>query len=422
VTVYPAHDPSPPNVSTVNPSTAIAANFAITAISPPGQPRAGQLGVLSVGADRQLIIDLVGYYSDVVTNVGEVQFINPVRVLDTRPGSTVGYDGNGSPIQAQALTDGQEKLFKIAGMLFGGTVPIPSNATGLLMNVTIQKGAPSGGYVTVYPGDAAIPPNPVSTVNPSTAIAGNLWVSRIPTNVGTIKVKAAGTGTPTDVIVDVVGFYSQSNPSLGTLNLITPRRILDTREAGHGYLAASIPQPINVMTLQETRQDFAVGFGYDVGDTAYHLPSNVRGLWGNLTTVQATASGGYYTVFPAGLPSAPTVSTSNPVTNITAHAFATRVPDTGTHAGELAVFTAGTGQPGSVILDIYGYYRGPTYGTIVGAHYANTNRNWRGRTGWTVELVYASGVSDNDAFGFNNAKNRVFQAWLSGQYVLLRVD
>ena len=64
----------------------------------------------------------------------------------------------------------------------GGSFTFPTDVTGVLANVTIvQESGPSGGFVTLYPGDVAAVPN-ASTLNPSTAIAFNGWGMGIPTS------------------------------------------------------------------------------------------------------------------------------------------------------------------------------------------------------------------------------------------------
>src|SRR5262249_43541117 len=116
----------------------------------------------------------------------------------------------------------------IGSQTFGST-QFPSDLAGLLLNVTIAQDGPSGGFLTVYPGDVTAPPN-ASTVNPSTAIAHNFWAVGVPTSgqfAGTIAVFSTNA---LDLLVALVGFSAPSNPNAaGTPKFINPVRVLDTR-------------------------------------------------------------------------------------------------------------------------------------------------------------------------------------------------
>src|SRR5262249_12107122 len=149
----------------------------------------------------------------------------------------IGFNTDDSPIAARQLSANVTRRFKIAGRSFGvGAVEFfrfPDDVSGVLVNVTIVQEGASGGYVTVYAGDLTSPPN-ASTVNRSTPIAHNFWATGIPQRgpyAGTLAVY------PTNrlhVIIDVVGYWALSNlVSPGSLRLVAPLRVLDTRaEAG----------------------------------------------------------------------------------------------------------------------------------------------------------------------------------------------
>ncbi len=147
-----------------------------------------------------------------------VQFITPVRIIDTRPSNpgqniqTIGFDQNGAPIQPGQLQPNAVRRFSIAGRTFstagGGTYTVPSDINGVNLNVTIV-GGPAEGFVTIFPGDVPDSQRPnVSTVNPVTPIAFNFWSMGIPTagqaNAGTL---AAFSTNPLDLVVDLVAIY-----------------------------------------------------------------------------------------------------------------------------------------------------------------------------------------------------------------------
>src|SRR5207244_3815776 len=119
------------------------------------------------------------------SSVGNLRLINPVRVIDTRTGPSsplgpIGFRPGGVHVPAAQLQANTTTRFLIAGQTFAGT-PFPADVTGLLLNVTIVSPGANigGGYVTVFPGDAAVAPN-ASTVNPSTVIANNFWSVGVP--------------------------------------------------------------------------------------------------------------------------------------------------------------------------------------------------------------------------------------------------
>src|SRR5262249_25822175 len=84
VTVFSGDQPGPPHASTVNPATAVAFNFWQTGIPPRG-PSAGQLAVFSTN-QLALVVDVVGFYAPSNPGtVGNLRFVTPVRLIDTRP-------------------------------------------------------------------------------------------------------------------------------------------------------------------------------------------------------------------------------------------------------------------------------------------------------------------------------------------------
>src|SRR5262249_3284628 len=141
-----------------------------------------------------------------------------------------------------------------------------------LLNVTVVQNGGSGGFVTVYPGDVASPPN-ASTVNPSTGLDFNFWATGVGAasagqNAGTIAVFS--THQPA-VALDLVGFYSLTNPpDIGNPKFIAPIRVLDPRPTDGGPLginADGTPVTAGTFQLNQTRrfrlsgQTFPVGLG-----------------------------------------------------------------------------------------------------------------------------------------------------------------
>src|SRR5262249_5424262 len=237
-----------PNASTVNPSTAIAANFWSTGVPTTGDNK----GTIAVFSTNQLdvILDVVGFYSPSnPAGVGNLKFINPTRVLDTRneAGGPIGVNADGSAVTAGQIQTSQTRTFRISGQTFAGFA-FPSDVSGIIAHVTIAQPSAGGGYVVVFPRDQSAPN--ASTVNPSSPISFNSWATGIPTTGSSAGTFGVFSTNQLDVIVDVMGFWAPSNPnSVGNLQFINPTRVGDTRPetGGIGFNpdgTAITPRPI----------------------------------------------------------------------------------------------------------------------------------------------------------------------------------
>jgi hypothetical protein len=351
--VYSADRVAPPKASTVNPSTAIAHNF--WAIE-----TAGRIAAYSTNR-AHLIVDVVGYWSpDNQPALGDLRFVDPVRVLDTRAeaGGPLGFDAGGNPISAAPFTPNGTRRFHIAGKSFGGGFGaaefFPNDVAGILAHVTTVQGAGSGGYVTIFPGDQPAPPN-ASTVNPSTPIAFNSFATAIPTTGEGAGSFAVYSTNQLDVIVDVMGYWSGSNPAdLGQLTLIDPTRVVETRgSAGPiGYDQGGSPLAPGPFAPNTTRRFLLAGQRF--GGIA--LPNDIRGVLANVTSVQGAPSGGFVTAFAGDVPDAqrPNASTVNPGTAIAASFWANGIPASGPNAGTEAIYST---NPLDVVVDVVGFFR-----------------------------------------------------------------
>jgi hypothetical protein len=238
---------------------------------------------------------------------------------------------------------GQTRRYR---MTFSGS-PVPANATGVLLNVTIisPAGGSTGGYAVVFPGGDASPPL-ASTLNPVTGIAFNFW------EVGTGPNALIGffTTNTLDVAIDVLGYYAPANPSIGNLTLITPFRTVDTRPSDGGKIVHQgvdengNPIPVGPVPGGQTRR-------YRMTFSGSPVPANATGVLLNVTIIGAPG-GGYAVVFPGGDPSAPLASTVNPVTDIAFNFWEVGV---GSNA-LIGFFTTNTLD---VAIDVVGFY-GPT--------------------------------------------------------------
>jgi hypothetical protein len=195
--------------------------------------RAGQtvpnLAIVPVGADGavdlsthdagtiDLVADVAGYFT--TTPSDGYTAVTPYRLLDTRYGT--------GATKAKIPAHGS-----IAVKVFGSNNQMPSSGVAAVaFNMTVTNPQASGTTAVAPNGLAKAPV--VSNVNFTTGqTIANAAVSPVGSD-GYVRVYN-NSGAPTDVILDVDGYYSAS--SHGAYVPIDPDRILDTRSWGHGSL------------------------------------------------------------------------------------------------------------------------------------------------------------------------------------------
>ncbi|CAL9588752.1 hypothetical protein SUDANB120_05202 [Streptomyces sp. enrichment culture] len=171
-----------------------------------------------------LIADVTGYFTQTASS-GYTP-LAPQRFADTREGL--------GTAKAQVPGYGSFGL-QIAGR---GAVPA-SGVTAVALNVTVTN-PKSDGHLTVYPGGQQAPTASNVNFKAGQTIANSVIVPVGPD--GKINVRNGG-WNPTDVIVDVVGYYSPGSKSAYVA--FDPQRLLDTRDpadwdggplGGRGYI------------------------------------------------------------------------------------------------------------------------------------------------------------------------------------------
>jgi hypothetical protein len=206
LTAYP-QGTSEPNASNLNFGAGqTTTNRVIVPLSSSGQISL----VSSVATD--VIVDVSGYYTAV--NGDGTQFTAegaPVRVCDTRAPSSFSPQNQCSNQHVGSGT-GQELTLKVTN---GGAVSdgVPATATAVVVNLTgIDPTAAT--FLTVFPGP--ILPNS-SDLNPAAGeTRANLVVATVNPSTGKISV-FNNTGS-LDVLVDVLGWYSTSNPTVASID------------------------------------------------------------------------------------------------------------------------------------------------------------------------------------------------------------
>jgi len=267
-------------------------------------------------------------YTVVVSGAGLMFYPlpRPIRLLDTRPGET-GCDTPGVPVAG-----GTSQTQTAAGRTCDGIL-IPANAKALTGNVTsVQSG---GGYLTLYPSDAALPTVSNSNYAPN-EILNNVFTVGLGAGDGGFKIFVTST---THVVVDVTGYYAP--PGAGGLYfhpLPHPIRLLETRPGEPGCQATG---QLLIGGFARTQQARLTCDGVTI-------PATAAAVVGNATVVNP-ADAGYLTLYPSNA-AQPLISSSNFL------------------AGQIlnAPFTAGLGPDGAftifsrsttdLVVDISGYY------------------------------------------------------------------
>ncbi|WP_328620925.1 PKD domain-containing protein [Streptomyces sp. NBC_00354] len=153
-----------------------------------------------------LIADITGYFTR--TAASGYTPMTPVRAVDTR-------SGQGAP---QGQVPGRGTI----GVQLGGWY-VPANATAVALNVTATNPREDG-HLTAYPSGQQAPNTSNVNFAAKQTVANSVIVPVGPD--GKVNV-FNGAWAGTDVIVDVVGYYSPD--SSGSFMAIAPNRRFDTR-------------------------------------------------------------------------------------------------------------------------------------------------------------------------------------------------
>ncbi|MER5640397.1 right-handed parallel beta-helix repeat-containing protein [Kitasatospora sp. NPDC002227] len=268
-----------------------------------------------------LIADITGYFSPTATS-GYTP-IAPTRLVDTRYGTGTAKG---------QLTYQNSFSAQIAGAA-GGKLP-GSGITAVALNVTVT-GTKAPGYLTVYPSGTDRPLASNVNFGWNHTIANAVIVP-----VGADgKIRVYDGGGSTDVVIDVVGYYSPSG--VNALVPVTPVRLLDTRSWKYGPVGSGgyVSMPI----------------GSDApNQPAFVLNTTVTNTWGKgyLTVAPDPNSVWDYDNKQARWPDRPLVSTLNwqPFQTIPNLVQATAGP-----YGIVDLWNASTANT-DLVVDAFGYY------------------------------------------------------------------
>jgi hypothetical protein len=250
---YPCGTGRPESSSLNYPGGSAVANAVVTGLGADGAV------CVYTSTTTDVIIDLNGWMA------AGLNAIAPIRAADTRAGSGVAEPATKAPVAA-----GQVLSVPVAGR-FG----VPGAATAVVLNVTAVR-PDYAGHLRVFPCGAGVPATSSLNVR-SGAVTANAVLSGIG-DAGAICVYAA---TTTDVVVDVMGWFSAG------FQPIAPVRAADTRATPP---VAYPPVKGQVGAAQTLRVPIAGAFG---------VPSGAGSVAMNVTATGAVG-GGHLRVFPCG--------------------------------------------------------------------------------------------------------------------------
>jgi hypothetical protein len=191
LTIWPSGS-SLPNASSLNfvPGQTVP-NLVVAPVGPDGA-----VNIYNFAGDVEVIVDIVGLFENGTIAVidGQYEAVQPFRAFDTR---TLPRINNApAPIGANQTVS-----------LDVRTIGVPDDASVLMMNVTaVALTAP--GYVSVYPGNEAVPDT--SNLNFS---AGQVVPNAVAMRIGTDhRIRFRSAEAATHLIVDVTGWYRPGYP------------------------------------------------------------------------------------------------------------------------------------------------------------------------------------------------------------------
>ena len=165
--------------------------------------RNGQVSLYNLQGSVDVVVDVNGWYADGTQSPESgAQFtaITPTRTCDTRPNQPgVGSNQCNNGGSGGTLSAGQSMPVQ---MVVGGG-PVPDIATAVVLNVTVT-GATAPGFLTAWPADGTQPPSSDLNWTAGETVA-NLVVVKLSSSGQLDIFNSAGM---TDVIVDVMGYYS----------------------------------------------------------------------------------------------------------------------------------------------------------------------------------------------------------------------
>ncbi len=219
LTVFPTGEPRPvvSNLNTV-------ANHDVPNLVTVEVGAAGQVSFYNNLGSTDVVADVVGYFDDGSQSGGAIYTSqSPQRVLDTRT-TTGGHSG--------PLGPGGQLTLNLNGDL---NPPAGQTVTGVILNVTATDETQAS-FLTIFPENESRPVVSNLNIYPSTDIA-NLVAVEVSPGVNP-SIDIYNNLGFTDVVADLVGFYTTGGTNGSQFIAVPPARILDTRTSTGGHPGA----------------------------------------------------------------------------------------------------------------------------------------------------------------------------------------
>lgn len=305
VSVGPAGaDPSATSSVNLNAANQSRANLVMVAIGQSGRI------VLHVSVATHLVVDVSGYYEPSASaQAGRFVAVAPERLLDTRTDQS-----------QHRLHTNEIATVRIADR--SSTIPV-THASAVLVNLTALNGV-SPGFVTAWATGMAQP----TTSNLNLSAVGEAGANLAIVPLGADGALQLFASTDLDVIIDVVGYFTNANAADSAIGLfvpLPPRRVIDTRAS------ATLLRP-------DATRNFDL-----LGPAAVVGPVN---LVANLTSTGSLGQG-FVAVTDGSAPSTSNLNVSSGETQANLAVIASR-------SGELVHLYASL--PTHIIIDVTGYF------------------------------------------------------------------
>lgn len=310
---------------------ATVSNFAIVPVGP--------LGTIDLfnPAGGHVVIDVLGWFGPSgATSAGRLVGIDPVRVLDTRPGPRQQIPSGWDPARVPA--SGDSIRIPTSGLPGGGQV------RALVVNVT-ATGATSAAVVQAYPTGATSVIGTTANLNvsPGRTVANSLIVPVGADGTASLYLTAVGGGR-SHLIADVTGYItSASAPSstAGRFVPLGPGRVLDTRRTGGRFFSG------------ETRTATIT----QVAGPTPPVPAGASAVALNLTAT-GTQALGVLTAWPAGAPRPATASLNWPDAGATVGNSSVVKLSVDGRLSLRSESNATTGPLAHHVVDVFGWFTG----------------------------------------------------------------
>ena len=326
VTLWPTGQPRPAVNTVVEPRGRIVATDAIIA--------AGASGSIDIYSSNptDILVDVNGYFTD---GAGlEFYPITPCRIVETRPSEAP--PDIGAMFGPPAMASGTTRSFPFPQ----GRCNIPASAQAYYVNFTVVPSSGFFGYLTTWPSGQGQPL--VSTLN---SLDGRILAN------GAIVPAGANAGInvfvtdPTDLIIDVAGYFAPANGSGRLFNTVYPCRAATLSMPSGGDL----PTPV-------------------AGTCG--LPGTVASIAMNMTATMNQPVG-YFSVWPADQVW-PGVSIMNAGDAVPGSAVGNGPIVSAGLNGQVKVRSTG---PATVTLDLTGYFATPVPPPPTGCHLSSTSNS-----------------------------------------------